>query len=182
MHDFSEELWKERALTRFKRACLQSTSKQSRALADKQWQTDINCIDAMNVVVNWCTSKKIDVQFGKKSGAIYDPNTRSITMTVHSGPEKQLFMLLHECGHHLIGFTKDDERFGKGYPFIGDSDVNTTFHHRLACLEEEIEAWHRGWKLSKRLKLELDRDRFDKVRVECLKGYIKWANSRRSMT
>jgi len=118
------------------------------------------------------------VQFGKKPGGIYNAVEKSITIAGRTAPEKQLYMLLHECGHHLIGFDKCDERFGMGYPYVNDPQINATFQHRIACLEEEIEAWHRGWRLAKRLQLDLKRDQFDKVKLECLRTYIKWANSR----
>ena len=181
MHEFSEKLWRERALARFKRSCRRE-SKKSRAEAEEQWTKEASAIEAMAEVVKWCESKGIKVQFGKKSGGLYDSQLKTITITSHSGPEKQLYMLLHECGHHLIGFTEHDERFGKGYPFADDPEVNTSFQHKIACLEEEIEAWHRAWRLSKRLRLQLDRSAFDEVRLECLRSYIKWVNCRRSMS
>jgi len=174
MHEFNKQLWRDRALARFKR----TRRKKSRTESDDVWVRDVHHIDALGDVVEWCTLKGIKVQFGKKAGGLYDTQSKTITMTSHAGPEKQLYMLLHECGHHLIGFKVEDERFGKGYPCVEDTNVNTTFHHRFACLEEEIEAWHRGWKLSKRLGLQLDREAFDKVRLECLKSYIRWANRR----
>lgn len=177
MHEFNKQLWRDRALARFKRSC----RKSSKLKADESWARDVRHIDAISEVVAWCASKGIKVQFGKKAGGLYDSLSKTITMTSHAGPEKQLYMLLHECGHHLIGFKADDERFGMGYPKVEDPHFNTTFHHRVACLEEEIEAWHRGWKLARRLQLKLDRLAFDKVRLECLKSYIKWANRRTLM-
>jgi hypothetical protein len=139
------------------------------------------CIDKLAAVIDWCSSKNIKVRFGKSVGASYNAIEKTITMAGRTSPEKQLYMLLHECGHHLVGFDEDDERFGMGYPYVEDSKVNTTFHHRVACLEEEMEAWHRGWRLSKRLHLNLDRPAFDKVRLDCLRSYIKWANGRSLM-
>ena len=55
-----------------------------------------------------------------------------------------------------------------------DAAITRTFQHRLACLEEEIEAWHRGRNLAKKLKLRIDEDIIDFIRVDCLKSYIKW--------
>lgn len=138
-------------------------------------------IDKMSTVIDWCSSKNITVQFGKKPGGVYNAVDRTITIAGRAAPEKQLYMLLHECGHHLIGFDEMDERFGMGYPFVEDPVVNTTFHHRVACLEEEMEAWNRGWRLSKRLHLQLEREAFDKVRLDCLRSYIKWVNGRKLM-
>ena len=84
-----------------------------------------------------------------------------------------MIVLLHECGHHLIGVNDDHDRFGMGYP-QSDPEITKTFHHRVSCLEEEMEAWHRGWKLAKRLNLTVDRDVFDAMRLKCIRSYIKW--------
>ena len=55
-----------------------------------------------------------------------------------------------------------------------EPNVKRTFHHRMSCLEEEIEAWHRGWKLAVRLGLSVTREEFDVVRLDCLKSYVRW--------
>jgi len=181
MIEFKRQLWWDRAWARFKRSTRKRKSKAQKSLAEQQWFLDAMCIDKLAAVVDWCSSKGISVKFGKKPGGIYNAIEKSITIAGRTAPEKQLYMLLHECGHHLVGFDEHDERFGMGYPYVADSDVNTSFHHRVACLEEEMEAWHRGWRLSKRLHLNLERERFDKVRLDCLRSYIKWANGRTLM-
>jgi hypothetical protein len=181
MIEFDKQLWWDRAWARFKRATRKGCSRKKRDEAERQWFREAMCIDKLAAVIDWCSSKNIKVRFGKSVGASYNAIEKTITMAGRTSPEKQLYMLLHECGHHLVGFDEDDERFGMGYPYVEDSKVNTTFHHRVACLEEEMEAWHRGWRLSKRLHLNLDRPAFDKVRLDCLRSYIKWANGRSLM-
>lgn len=178
---FERQLWWDRAWARFKRSVPKGTSNKKKAYAENQWYRDALHIDKISTVIDWCAFKGIKVQFGKKSGGMYNTEDKSITLACRAAPEKQLYMLLHECGHHLIGFVEKDERFGMGYPYIQDPKVNTTFQHRLACLEEEIEAWNRGWRLSKRLRINLDRKYFDVVRLSCIRSYIKWANGRALM-
>jgi len=179
MIEFDPDLWKARAWDRFKRAA--SKSKQKRDVAEAQWARDVIFIEKIGKVVDWCYAKGIKVKFGKKQGGVYDAISKTICIACRAAPEKQLYYLLHECGHHLIGFTEEDERFGMGYPFVNDPEVNTTFHHRLACLEEEIEAWNRGWKLSARLRLRILRADYDRVRVECIRSYVNWASGRKRM-
>lgn len=182
MIKFDKQLWLNRAWARFKRAAYKGTSARRRGEAEKQWFRDVVCIEKLTLVVDWCCYRNVTVLFGKKEGGSYDSITKVITMAGRNRPEKQLYILLHECGHHLIGYDEKDERFGIGYPYCADANVNTTFHHRLACLEEEMEAWARGWRLAKRLLLNLDRSAFDVVRVDCLKSYVKWANSKALLT
>lgn len=178
MIEFNVKLWKSRSWERYCHVIKHGTKKKI-VIAEARWCRDILYANKIKVIVDWCASKKLNVRFGKVAGAIYDGPTQTIRVAGRASPEKQLYYLLHECGHHLIGFTEFDVRFGLGYPYIDDPIVNVTFHHRLACLEEEIEAWVRGWRLSERLRLNLDRAEFDKLRIECLRGYVRWTNGRR---
>jgi len=178
MVEFDKQRWVDKAWERFQKVVRKTNSKKKLAYAEARFYRDSIFISKLKTVVEWCNSKGIQVHFGKKAGGVYDANTKNIVITSHSSPEKQLYYLLHECGHHLIGFTEHHERFGMGYPQTETPGANQTFHHRLACLEEEIEAWQRGWKLSKRLKLKIRREEFDELRLECLKTYVQWSNTR----
>ena len=181
MIEFNHDLWLARAEARFKRASKGVTAKSHRDEIKGQFLREVRCIAGLAEVIGWCGIKGVRVSFGKKVGAAYDAIEKTVTIAGRMSPEKQLYFLLHECGHHLIGFDEGDERFGRGYPLATDPNHNATFQHRLACLEEEIEAWHRGWRLAKRLGLEIDREDFDKIRAECLRSYVRWANGRRLM-
>ena len=181
MIEFDPDRAKELAWNRFKRSNRKHRTKAQKESSEKQWIRDVTCVDKIACVVDWCLSKNVKVEFGKLIGGSYNAIDKTIKIACRAAPEKQLYMLLHECGHHLIGFDEDDERFGMGYPYAQDANVNATFHHRIACLEEEMEAWNQGWRLSKRLHLQLERPAFDKVRLDCLRSYVKWANGRALM-
>lgn len=184
---FDRDLWWVRAQNRYKKQLGSNSSKlkyskrKTKSIAENQLSNDAYYIGTIATVIDWCNTKKINVFFGKSSGGLYDVENRLITISGRASPEKQLFMILHECGHHLIGYHEDDIRFGKGYPLVNDPRFNVSFHHRLACLEEEIEAWNRGWNLASRLRINLDRNAFDKTRIDCLRGYVKWTNSRSTL-
>jgi len=178
MQEFDKKLWLERASARLRRGSKRGTSAEVKRIAEEKWAADSGNILRLEVLIGWCGSKGLTVRFGKKKGATYLTSDKSISVAGRMSPGKQLCYLLHECGHHLIGYTEEDERFGMGYPKYEDSSVNTTFQHKMACLEEEIEAWNRGWKLAKRLGLNIDRESFDVIRLDCLRSYISWANGR----
>ena len=76
----------------------------------------------------------------------------------------------------MIGDKEKGERFGMGYGKSDDPAVNRTAHHRLDILEEEFEAWHRGWKLALRIGslVEADKMEYDKTRTQMLFTYVKW--------
>jgi hypothetical protein len=176
MSKFDTQLWKERAWARFTRtvAPLRSRDKKRRDAAERKWAEDVVAIGGLAKVVAWCAERCIDVDFVKKPLGTYHYGLKEISISSRLKPLNQLIILLHECGHHLVGDAEAHDRFGMGYPQT-DPEVTKTFHHRVACLEEEMEAWHRGWKLAQRLELNLDREEFDRVRLDCVRSYIQWS-------
>ena len=93
-----------------------------------------------------------------------------------NGVESRLFALLHECGHALIrkNWTKFKTEFPAHAEHDGDGRKETK-SLKISTLEEEFEAWKRGWKLSKRLNLRLDKDSYEKHKNKYVMTYIKWA-------
>lgn len=172
---FDRELWRTRAWDRFQRGLRAGSAK---AVLEMQWYVDSVSIRNIDKLVDWCASKGISVFFKKLIGGVYDYQNKSILICSSSRPEKQLMYLLHECGHHLINSDEHHERFGMGYPLMSHPGVNRTFKHKVACIEEEIEAWHRGWKLAKRLKLPIRKEEFDSLKLACLKTYLEWSVSK----
>ena len=127
---------------------------------ETNWALEVLAIRDLYLLVDWCSGHKLKVSFAKKSNGEYRSCDKQIIVSTHLSPRKQVVVLLHECGHHLIDGQDIQDRFALGYSQI-NPEIIKTFSHRLACLEEEFEAWHRGWKLAKRLSLTVDRDYFD---------------------
>jgi hypothetical protein len=104
-------------------------------------------------------------------------DVKQITICSRMGIEKKLYALLHECGHALI--RENWSKFAKEYaahaevPQDGRRQRNTKY--KVSTIEEEIEAWKRGKRLAKRLDIELDEERYDEHKTECLMSYIRWA-------
>ena len=93
-----------------------------------------------------------------------------------NGVESRLFALLHECGHALI--RKNWTKFKAQYPAHAEHDGDgrkETKRFKISTLEEEFEAWKRGWKLAKRLNLKLDKDAYIKHKNKYIMTYVKWA-------
>ena len=168
---FDPAVWRERAWNRLCKF-------PSRRGVESRWAAEIVAIHDLDVLVEWCAAKGLEVAFGKKQNGVYDPSNKRITISSSALPGRQLAYLLHEAGHHLIGESEHHERFAMGYPRDEDPQVRRKFKHKLACLEEELEAWHRGWRLARRLALAINRDAFDEVREDCIRSYVKWAAKR----
>ena len=146
----------------------------SAEFAMKQYLFTMSHVRALNKIIGWCDKRGLTVYFRRHENGSYSEAYKTITIAANALPAKQVAYLLHECGHHLISqHASEPNRFLMGYGQT-DSAITRTFQHRLACLEEEIEAWHRGMNLAKKLKLRFDDDIIDFIRVDCLKSYIKW--------
>lgn len=171
--EFDEDVWRARAWDRLSRA---ARVKRQESAAYKKWLCDLKHINSLRVVVEWCKARSLTVTFCKKAGGMYYTADREIKISGRAAPKRQLHLLLHECGHCLIGEKEKDERFGMGYGKSDDAKVNRTAHHRLDILEEEFEAWHRGWRLGLRIGalVEADKQEYDKTRTQLLYTYVKW--------
>ena len=62
MLQFDQELWKQRAWNRLKRSIRKAT-KEKREIAEAQWYRDVIHIGKMKVLVDWCSSKSLEVKF-----------------------------------------------------------------------------------------------------------------------
>lgn len=175
MRGFDKDVWRQRAWDRFQRHVRGETHRAPSRGAETQWVRDVIYVDRLACVVEWAAARKLVVVFAKRSAGVFDPNTNEIIISSRARPERQLYYLLHECGHYLIGCQGRHERFQDGYPSaIGNPQVKKTFKYKITCLEEELEAWHRGWKLAKRIGLGLDKTAWDEVRLDCLRSYAEW--------
>ena len=170
--NFNEETWKKRAEARRVKA---QRAGRSPVKVESQWEDDVRFINALRVVVEWCEARSLTVEFRNQHGGVYYPAYGRITISERASPKLQLHYLLHECGHHLVfSHPGNPNRFEMGYPQT-DKEVTRKFQHRLACLEEEMEAWQRGRNLAKKLKLKFNEDNLESLRIHCLGSYVRWA-------
>ena len=138
---------------------------------------DIASIEGLSVIVDWCYSRGLIVEFIKtRNGGLYDHEDKRINVSCHLRPEKQLHTLLHECGHHLVearGHNATD-RFGNGYRNV-NPDILRTFVHEVDLLDEEFEAWSRGLRLAERLNVSVNVESYNSTKAKCIKTHLKAA-------
>lgn len=171
MVEFDRHLWWSRAWDRRQRSLGREDTDAS--LVNEKWTREAMGVSQLETLIEWCTRKGLRVVFGRKVAAVLDQNTKTITVSGRLPPDRQVHVILHECGHFLVG---NNPRFVNGYPYALDPKANRSFEHRLACLEEEIEAWNRGWNLGVRLGLSVDPVQFERTRAECLRSYVNWTS------
>lgn len=79
-----------------------------------------------------------------------DPVTKVITISPAQTDRQKVYALAHELGH-VLGYEARDFLFSNREGPI----KSRSGRRRLAVLEDEIDAWRRGWKLCERLGLGL---------------------------
>lgn len=144
--------------------------------ARQVWVRDSISIDSIAKLATWLIDKGISLHFERRDGAVYNEDGKHVAISSALPLDTALVFLLHECGHVLIGSTGASKRYALGYPKANDPEYNRKFEHRLAVLEEEMEAWHRGQKLAKRLKIawSIQKSLWDEKRTMCLRSYVNW--------
>ena len=173
MREFDHSLWESRAYGRRDRALEKG---YSACAIETELKRNLLAAKDIKQIVEWASKKKIKVFFVKQESGEWQHDTKMAIIATSLNPVNQSVILLHELGHYLVDSRScTDERFIQGYPRQMIPSVHHEFNHRLACLEEEMEAWNRGWKLATRLKLNVKRSEFDEMRIKCLKSYIKWS-------
>ncbi len=171
MVSFDKELWEKRARKRHAKGV--GSSPPTGALS-----LELKAIADLGTLIGWCSERSVVVEFGnisKGTGASFDCEANIVKLSSRFIPERQLFLLLHECGHMLIGTRRKHERYGMGYNVQNISPENKTLRHRFDVLDEEMEAWFRGLKLAKRLKFKINKEAFHAFRLRYLKLYATWA-------
>jgi hypothetical protein len=111
-----------------------------------------------------------------------EPGNKMIYINTRQSVEKQLYSMIHECGHVLV--QSNVKAYYKKYPATAESrflgvgrmrKLEKTKKYKIDTIAEEIEAWDRGKKLARRLELYIDEDNYTKLMYECVYTYVDWA-------
>ena len=151
MTRFDSSTWLARALCRFQKA--RSITGGSR------YVRDVRAIEHLTRLQEWCQARRIELQFTRGGDGTFDGRRRSINICAYLSPVRQVHVLLHECGHFLIG----DRRLV----------------HRVDVLDDEIDAWRRGAALARRLRLDIDIEEYNRTRAKYVSSYLRWALRRK---
>lgn len=176
MPSFQRQLWEERAWARYERQRSKDPAAEPKARG--RLDEDMVAISGLDVVISWAARRGITVAFSSlREAGVFSSEEKTIFINSTQRYENQLFILLHECGHILVGSEKSGahHRFKLGYPATYDPGLKDKFIHRCAILEEEFEAWHRGRRLAKKLEIEINDERWSTLKASMLKSYIKWS-------
>ena len=169
---FNREAWLRRIWdSRVRRGAASSVGEEIKCAMD---YAAVLGIEALST---WLQRRGFALNFAKRAGAVVDTNKKIVTISSHMPVQKQLHLLIHECGHILISSSSED-KYPHGYKKIEEAKEGRGELHKIDVLGEEFEAWQKGRKLASRLGIHIDIDEFDKTRAKCLKTYVHWASRR----
>lgn len=119
----------------------------------------------MRRLLEWCRKRGIEVINGPYASYNWDGKRKWIQLPP-ARPETRLFLLLHECGHHLL--RKSGEERGVDW-------AARNLETKIAYVNNEIAAWQRGLRLAHRLGIRINKKRWSCVRKRNLATYLRWA-------
>ena len=124
-------------------------------------------------ITKWVESQGFTVRFSKCDEVNY--TDREITLHHSQNKDKMIYSFLHECGHIIVSNKKS---YKKNFKILNKAHIDgrhtkgNLFKYKQ--LREEILAWEKGFKLSKRLGIKINKEEYDKYASVCFKTYIKY--------
>ena len=125
-------------------------------------------------IADWAVRKGLNVKLSNEQSYSWG---RDINLKNAKSMQVMLHEFLHECGHYLIG-RDTTGRFDMGYPVAGTRKARKQARHRVAVLDEELEAWARGEKLARRLGIKIDKKRYDLMKAHHVATYCRFVLNR----
>ena len=132
-------------------------------------------------LITWLENKNwtMDIDYVNRDEMC--PESKVVRISSRQGIEKQLYSLLHECGHLLV--QQNWNKYEKNYPATAkmysyattNKQLERSPKYKVDCIAEEIEAWRRGKNLADRLGVYIIEEKYNALSVECVYSYIKWA-------
>jgi len=130
--------------------------------------------NAKQRITKWLKQHGIKLMPGKDDE--YHPHLKIVTYSRRSKcAERQIYSILHECGHYLIQDSEDYEVKHKTQVEAWvDGRKKRSLRWRIDNLKEEFRAWDEGKEIAEVLNIEIDEKKYDDHAASCLKSYCHW--------
>lgn len=132
----------------------------------------------LNKIEKWIKQNGFKLKFIKFCIDEVNFDTKTVEINKCTKLSNQITTLLHECGHILIYIQRKKYKL-KTILGLNWNQWEKIFENKkskkkyISILHEEIEAWDRGKKLAKRLKIKIKNKVWNYHRTRCLMTYIK---------
>jgi len=129
-------------------------------------------------LTEYANSKGYEVLFKKSASNqdLVDPENKIIRISAGHTNEIAFYCFLHELGHIIL--MNNQKKYKHSYGIIWDSFSGNSLTLRITTLQEELDAWREGLKLANRLKMKVDRRKFEITKAKCIVTYLPWAARR----
>lgn len=115
-----------------------------------------------------CANNNIEVVFERGCQDAYTIETQKIEINSNRTKQNQVYILLHEFGHHKI---VKDNKLAKKFAVLNNTH-SRSLSNKVLNVEEEVMAWHYGENLATELGIELG-PKYQVLKAKCLKTYIE---------
>lgn len=129
----------------------------------------MNYAQKIKIVETWISNAGLILNWSNSHN--YDIETNVINVCKKGSKRNVLYTLLHETAHAIQYNSKWHKQWGK----IPERDSLVKMIHDI---REEIDAWDKGYKLAKRLNLEVDQEDYEKFASKHISSYIYYWNDR----
>lgn len=132
----------------------------------------------------WLGSKGFQLCTRPHAEDMVDFGERLVSINASDPYPIRIASALHECGHVLIFLSRcrrPQKRFSgstlKEQCLLKGRRTPRSRAARIACLQEELDAWDRGLDLAQRLGVRVNKRILEKDRVKALMSYVGFAAS-----
>tara|TARA_R110001592_G_scaffold188358_2_gene433463 strand:+ start:5720 stop:6127 length:408 start_codon:yes stop_codon:yes gene_type:complete len=122
---------------------------------------------------NWLSKYGFSLVYGSDDYVCWDASI--VCINSRNRQENKLYALIHECGHVMVDNNRDRLYESSSMVQRSYEGRRPSKQKRIAVVAEEIEAWRRGERLARKLKIDIDEPKFDKQRTMAIMSYINWA-------
>jgi hypothetical protein len=123
---------------------------------------------------NWIESNGYHIVYGNVD--MVDPVSKVVMLTKRKRKSHQIYTALHECGHiHIL--LNENKYLRKYMPVIVGENIDGRHQRsnlfRVNKVKEEMDAWKRGKKLAKELKIKINAHKYECYGSKCIMTYCK---------
>jgi hypothetical protein len=139
-------------------------------------------VPALEKLRRWLKRRSFSLAFSPRFNDVCFER-RKVRIQDSLGRERQLHVLLHECGHVLVFLARRRRRTrevaGASYHSWLRLQRSGSKAAKLCCLQEEMVAWDRGFKLARRLGIRVAGRKARLQRTRSVMTYVRAASGRR---
>lgn len=130
----------------------------------------------LKLLENYCETRGWTVEYSEGEDQAI-PASNLIVLNRRHKPEILYYYFLHELGHMLM--VIDDPDYLTKYKVLNErTELSQTF--RVGRVEEEIEAWNKGFEFAQFLGLPVNQLKYEELKASLVSSYMLWAINRKT--